>query len=419
MDPYANLDAWRRARKSLDVRLYLYVHLLEFHEKQVAIWMATFTLFCSAVAFLSSNAQLKVLAWSIDGFVLGVFLYRLVGRQDDTRIQPPIEIAHSADVHINESVLEQTHKANDTSTWQGVWDNSNERIRRIHRHLAPAAAFLRDALQVKLQEDKDFRNESKVGLCSLPSASPALFKRVDYYTAFLTNGLYRDRIVYSLHGTELPVQVVPRNWACADLSESELANHIGITVLVLDREKKLLLGKPSKKAQTIYGVLAPIGNGSLDVDDIVFDAQERMDIRATLVKGTTREFIEEGLSFATHPRTPINNALRERVRSEVTESSTYIGFWQWLSQGYKPEFVFISQTSADWSDFTPAPDEMLADRENVFPQIRSLSDIDDAWAWAKSNEIRVSVPLYAALSLLSRHWTHQPIRKAIGSAWKI
>jgi hypothetical protein len=344
----------------------------------------------------------------------------MVGQQKGARIVEPDQMARESDVLIKQDLLIQTHQAVRKDSWKGQWDNSRNRILQIHQLLAPATAFLRDALQIKIQEERDFRNEAKVGLCSLPNSNLIAFKRIDFYTAFLTNGLYRDRLIYTLNKTDLPpIQIIPTDWAKIDLSTSQLANNIGITILVIDCEGNLLLGRHNKKAQAEVNALVPLGNGSLDIRDLAITSNGQVDILKTIVTGSTREFIEESLNHRTHPRSKSNDRLRYDVCREVADEAKYLGFWQWVSQGYKPEFVCLSRTTRLRDTFRASTDELTIDTSGVFPAIKSFYDIDKVSIWAQKNPNDLSVPLFAAIQLLASHSTNPSIHEAISAAWNI
>ena len=110
------------------------------------------------------------------------------------------------------------------------------------------------------------------------------------------------------------------------LADSCMADHIGVSTLVVTRDRKLVMWRQSAHAQQSRNRLVATGSGSCDWSDLV-----EGDLKATLIRAMEREFHEE--SFG--------GDRKARVECDTR----VIGYFRWVRRGAKPEF-----TGATWAD---------------------------------------------------------------------
>jgi hypothetical protein len=115
------------------------------------------------------------------------------------------------------------------------------------------------------------------------------------------------------------------------ISDSQLANVVGVSTLAFCSDGKLLLTAQTRKSLGSPGLLAPSGSGALEQRDLDGGGC----LQDILVRGVVRELQEE-----------------TRVKqSELGEAKTeIIGYGRWLSRGAMPEFsavtVLLSESRA-------------------------------------------------------------------------
>ncbi|QCO67583.1 hypothetical protein E4582_03055 [Luteimonas yindakuii] len=189
-------------------------------------------------------------------------------------------------------------------------------------------------------------NETKLGLSDgvSPSRSMVRVHQVGYFHSLLTNEastrcletLHEDpEIVFS--GCDQLFPLASRDgpsWPLLPLAQSRMADHIGISTLVVTRDHKLVLWTQGSNAQHSRQQLVSTGSGSCDWDDRTGD-----DLKATLVRAMEREFVEESLGGGTAP--------------EFQRETRVLGFFRWLTRGAKPEFTGITWVDLDAHSLRP------------------------------------------------------------------
>jgi len=173
------------------------------------------------------------------------------------------------------------------------------------------------------------RLETDLGWAAVePGAAEPLavdVRRTPFFAALGTNDLgarevrstRRRRAVVS--GYEL---LADRGGRIRDLSQSWLANVIGISTLAITADRQLLIVRQTPHNTESGDRLAPSGSGSVDAVDLA----DAADLRSLVVGAMERELREECCLPA---RTPLATRLT--------------GFARWLERGGKPEFYAVTR----------------------------------------------------------------------------
>lgn len=427
------LNASEFVTKQLNVRSFIVRRMLETHESW-ALYGGLAGIVFTLLALLSGVTFFKWFALGADVIVVFMFWWHL----PTTSLPADLELDVRRSAHTGRDdvdiVSTERHCAIvekiKQSAWLASWNDGDEYSKKKYEQVLAVGSHLRTALSIKLAENKDFRNEPKVALSTEPDwvgkdndKLPRL-ERTDYYTSFLTNQLFRFNLVYSFHGANnaksvlSKLDLIPSQLSSADLSDSLLANNIGITVLVLDADGLVLLAKQNTLAQvnSSVGRLVPIGNGSLDPQDMRpkprYDGRQTVvNLDATLKAGACREFCEEGIT-----------ADPDETLAEVIQNARFLGYWKWESHGYKPEFCYLSRTSKLRKDFTPARNEldMQLAAVQIKTRIRSHPDVELLCSELEKRSNECSTPLLAAIALLrlATDAAH-PCYTALCEAWSL
>ncbi|MGH8086215.1 MAG: hypothetical protein ACREPV_13235 [Lysobacter sp.] len=263
----------------------------------------------------------------------------------------------------------------------------------LREHAEPLEKMLRCRSRESYRSDppRVFLNESKLGLSSGIALDRPIVgvHRVGYYHSVLTNEasarcLVSDggeqAIVFS--GSELfPLTRIDDRWQLRTLADSCMADHVGVSTLVVTRDRKLAVWKQAGTAQHSRKLLAPTGSGSCDWKD-----RESADLKETLVRAMEREFVEESFGG----------------QSPVFDKQTRpLGYFRWVRRGGKPEFVGVTWADLDAAKLKPNVTEVNRNRHET-----QAYDVPDMASLCARLEILVgkedvSVPLWInALALL-------------------
>jgi hypothetical protein len=168
-------------------------------------------------------------------------------------------------------------------------------------------------------------------------------------------------------------QVFDQRDQVLSLSESGLANIIGITVFAITADGYVLFVQQGSANAVQSSGYAASGSGSLDWDDVVTAsgaarrANKQMSLHELLMTGMCRELAEES----------------QVDTNEIVDGSEVVtGFFRWLSRGAKPEFtglVKVSVTINDLLDRQPDDQEALYTTGRAWVPVGVLLDDADTW----------------------------------------
>lgn len=157
------------------------------------------------------------------------------------------------------------------------------------------------------------------------------------------------------------------------LSESGLANIIGITVFAITADGYVLFVRQGSANAVQSSGYAASGSGSLDWDDVVTAsgaarrADKQVSLHELLMTGVCRELAEESQVDA----------------NEIVDGSEVVtGFFRWLSRGAKPEFtglVKLHATMGDLIDRQPDAQEQQYTAGRGWVPVGVLLDNADTW----------------------------------------
>ncbi|MET8910522.1 hypothetical protein [Micromonospora sp. NPDC004551] len=215
----------------------------------------------------------------------------------------------------------------------------------------------------------------------------------DYYSLICSNYLFGWRVVdrrtgtVHLDGSRLPYAEDGR---LLTLSESRLANVIGVSTLAVTSDRKLVLGWQQPKAAVSGGGLAaPAGSGSVDLTD-VHDRPPGETFVEFLAAAMRRELMEES-HLAPH----------QLGRTWV------LGYFRWLNRGAKPEYVGLTMLDVSSDDLhgtdvrlveTPYVQRLTVDCEVDLERLRH--DPDSLDCLPEDVAAAASMPLYMGLRAL-------------------
>lgn len=279
-----------------------------------------------------------------------------------------IELAPQEDWVTRSSSFDQLLRRSRDLQYEVYEEGAKKVQSRIRTYADVAEDLLRFKYRSARNQRKAFINEPKVGMHSnLPAEGPVKIYKTDYFSTLLTNDLVNETIYANegqapIHdGSDLyPAMQVARSgpgasqWELQSFAHSGLANHIGVSVLVVTADQWVVIWKQTHKNLRSVGLAAPSGSGSADWEDLrgsltPKEDPSRGEFHRFLESAMIREFLEES-----HRRgaAVLENSI-ERIRT--------IGFFRWLSRGGKPEFVGVAKSSARFDDLTPNADEVYLD----------------------------------------------------------
>lgn len=283
---------------------------------------------------------------------------------------------------------------------------------RLRGHARMLEAMLRCRARESYRSDPSrvFFNGSKFGLSDGMAIGRTTVRchQVDYFHSVVTNEAVTRRLVsddgiaqQEFSGAEqFPVSrqaaTAGDQWRLWPLAMSGMADHVGVSTLVVTRDRKLVLWNQSGKALHSRNLIAPTGSGSCDWDDLVENAGA-VDLKATLVRAMEREFVEE--SFGGQSTT-------------VGRDTQVLGYFRWIRRGAKPEFVGVTRADVDSFSLRPNPAEV-----NLRNRAALVHDVPDLAALrACLEELRqapgLSVPLWVNLLVLVQAIDEDPARWA-------
>ena len=158
----------------------------------------------------------------------------------------------------------------------------------------------------------------------------------DYYALLCSNYLFGWRVLdratgaLNLDGSLLPYGEGGR---LLPLSESRLANAIGVSTLALTKDRRLVLAWQQPEGEAGPGGLAaPAGSGSVDLVD-VDDIPPGAKLTDFISSAMRRELMEESHLSPSH-----------------LGKTRVLGYFRWLNRGGKPEYVGLTELTVSSDD---------------------------------------------------------------------
>lgn len=157
------------------------------------------------------------------------------------------------------------------------------------------------------------------------------FSRVSYFDGECSNELWNYADASDNSPGLIDDLVITRDNSIRPLEHSQVANIVGISILALTSDDKVVFVRQNSGNSVAPGALASSGSGSLELNDLLavkdknshqFNAWE------LLLHGMVREMSEESLI---------------RADEVVTNSQTLTGYFRWVSRGCKTEFTGLVQ----------------------------------------------------------------------------
>jgi hypothetical protein len=124
------------------------------------------------------------------------------------------------------------------------------------------------------------------------------------------------------------------------LTNSDLANPIGVSTLAFTTDRKVVLVLQSHDAQSAAGELAPSGSGSLDLRDVRrgIRFRTREELVTVIKRGMDRELREEC-----------------HLRPDEIAWTYVLGYFRWMNKGAKPEYVGVTRLNTSSRELAHRP----------------------------------------------------------------
>jgi hypothetical protein len=167
-----------------------------------------------------------------------------------------------------------------------------------------------------------------------------------------------------------------------DLAGSPCSNHVGVSVLAITADERLVILQQSDEAATYAGLLMPSGSAALDPFDLTAGATLQ-----TVLREATRRIVAEESGVE---------------RDEIGETGL-IGYMRQLDRGGKPEFFGLCYLRVPFAHVAHRGDTeaFIAGAEIVGAKLSELSEVLEVFRGAREDQFSFS--LYAALAFLDRH----------------
>ena len=209
-------------------------------------------------------------------------------------------------------------------------------------------------LNEKFHRTNTFYNEKKLCMTSEITKDEDKLKvyvcEGEYYNGYLTNEIYNFYLLED-SGTEFHSPYDASNYEIPLLGESIFSNHIGVSTLVLTKEKNeqrgVFLLVQEKKSSINPGKIVPTGSGSVDYDDM----KGLDDLKQIIIRAAERE-------------------LKEETKFDVGRckgaKTTIIGFYRDMARGGKPEFCCVTEVPLEHNAITiePQPVEQIPTKKD-------------------------------------------------------
>jgi hypothetical protein len=230
----------------------------------------------------------------------------------------------------------------------------------------------------------------------LRSDGEVQLSKTTYFSLICTNYMTESRVLD--RDTNVVLQdgrslIKDRSNHLRSLSESRLANPVGVSTLGITADHRMVLIRQAARAQSSANLYAPAGSGSMDFQDRRYASKAGVRKWRDLVEHAMRRELAEECAID----------LREGL-----DDTEVLGYFRWLNKGAKPEYVGITKLAGTSDDFRNRPVRRVEQRwvrhivvERVdFELLREEPDRLDCLR----REVRgaTSVPLYMALRRLGQ-----------------
>ena len=259
----------------------------------------------------------------------------------------------------------------------------------IEKNFDALLPFLTRHYRRAVAEDRLFSNDEK--LCfsgDFIDKDMFLVSKGSYYNSFLTNRIFSQKLV-----SDDGVDLFPAK-GCTNIDIKFpyrcFSNEIGISTLAVTKDGYLFFQLQGNHSDSSPGLIVPSGSGSADWSD--YDNNRTLTFRELISYSAKRELSEEtGSAIA-----------------DVT-ANRLLGFYRWLEQAGKPEFVSVSKLNIDSREIKPEKKE----QQNKIIKFRVVSNgklNDKAFSdcFGYLSDPNLSLPLYMCLMYLKDVYENEP-----------
>ena len=243
-----------------------------------------------------------------------------------------------------------------------------DRLLRDHAPMLETVLRCHGRKSLRADPPRVLFNEDKLGLSDgiSPSRPEVRVHEVGYFHSLLTNEAATRCLeprsadpepVFSGSRLLFPVDRHDGLWTLRSVAHSRMSDHIGVSTLVVTRDRKLVFWNQGNAAQQSRNSHVSTGSGSCDWSDRVGS-----DLKATMVAAMEREFLEESFGGEAPP------AFARRTR--------VLGYFRWLSRAGKPEFTGVTHIDLDAPHLRPNIAEVnRRQRERLCRDVPTLPDL--------------------------------------------
>lgn len=189
------------------------------------------------------------------------------------------------------------------------------------------------------------------------------FSLVSYFDGECSNEIwnYADRENNSIGLVD--EFVLTRDHKIRLLEHSQVANIVGISIIAITADSKVIFVRQSAGNSVAPGSLAASGSGSLELRDLkslVKNNETNFDAKDLLMKGMLREMCEESLI---------------REHEILYETFKLTGYFRWIARGCKPEFtglVHVGVTADELKSRKHRGEESAFSKKLIFVPLNAL-----------------------------------------------
>jgi hypothetical protein len=213
-----------------------------------------------------------------------------------------------------------------------------------------------DALRARISSPNVFngklvRQDADLTADALNQGAPVTLSMTNYFSLLLTNymsqGIRNSTTrTWIQHPREL---IDDGNGVLRPLSDSQLANAIGVSTLAFTTDGQVAVILQSASNNSAAGELAPSGSGSLDLRDVARRRSRRERLVDVMAHGMRRELCEES-----------------NIRSSEIDWTEVLGYFRWMDKGAKPEYVGVTKLNKHSRE--------LKRRSIALPEMRFVAD---------------------------------------------
>lgn len=310
------------------------------------------------------------------------------------------------------NIINNTAFASDIIS-NGILESQSLKIREInerekkYEYISNDDDVARDqlcSLAASALGDKRNTNDKKVAIRTpiRDWASGVAVHQVRYFDSELTNEAFRSDVVRKWRsdprGPDEDLFCSPRKYfpydrvggnkiAVRSFPISGIANHIGITAVVVTSDMKPILMRQGKVNNIGSGMIVCCGSGSMDWSDL---RKGDGDLMAAMKRAVAREIMEESNGSIVDKR-------GEDAYNYLIFNTLATGFFRWVDRCGKPEFTFVTKIDKKSDEIKADQFETFLLSEAAQLRIHRVDNIVGTFSNLQKLDERLNLSSYMAL----------------------